>query len=132
MYITIEPGLHQTNIIMLSTLDQKKWKNHLRELVLWWNGLPKSLKSLRKSQFKSKIKQILLEIPQKTVSWLYWCSPNTKYDVRKQKWYNILYFSFISLSATNIIILTLSFRIISVTDYRSASVFLWWLIFSDF
>ena len=59
-------GLHQTNIIMLSTLEQKKWKNHLRELVLWWNGLPKSLKSLRKSQFKSKIKQILLEIPQKT------------------------------------------------------------------
>ena len=132
MYITIEQGLHQTNIIMLSTLDQKKWKNHLWELVLWWNGLPKSLKSLQKSQFKSKIKQILLEIPQKTVSWLYWCSPNTKYDVRKQKWYNILYFSFISLSATNIIILTLSFRIISVTDYRSASVFLWWLIFFDF
>ena len=38
MYVTTEPGLHQTNIIMLSALERKKWKNHLRELVLWYHG----------------------------------------------------------------------------------------------
>ena len=35
-YIAIEPGLHQITNIMLSTLGQEKWKNHLRELVLWY------------------------------------------------------------------------------------------------
>ena len=56
MYITIEPGLHQTNIIMLSTLERKKWKNHLWELVLWYGTvyLIKSLMSLRKTELNPK------------------------------------------------------------------------------
>ena len=64
--MTIEPGLHQTIIIMLSTLEQKNEKTINARTGARWNGLPKSLKTLSKSQFKSKIKQILLKILQKT------------------------------------------------------------------
>ena len=64
--MTIEPGLHRTIIIMLRTLEQKNGKTINARTGTRWNGLPKSLKTLSKSQFKSKIKQILLKILQKT------------------------------------------------------------------
>ena len=54
MYITIEPGLHQTNIIMLSTLERKNEKSFVRTGALIWNGLPKSLKSLRNLNLNPK------------------------------------------------------------------------------
>ena len=65
MYIAVEPGLHQTNnnYVEYSRTGKMK-KSFARTGALIWNGLPKSLKSLRKSYFKSKIKQILLEFLQ--------------------------------------------------------------------
>ena len=56
--------------------------------ALIWNGLPKSLKSFSKSQFKSQIKQILLRFLQKTDDYI--GVPQILCDISKWKCYNIL------------------------------------------
>ena len=56
--------------------------------ALIWNGLPKSLKSFSKSQFKSQIKQILLRFLQKTDDYI--GVPQILCDISKCKCYNIL------------------------------------------
>ena len=45
---------------------EKMKRSFARTGAVIWNGLPQFLKSLRKYQFKAKIKQILSEILQKT------------------------------------------------------------------
>ena len=101
--MTIEPGLHQTIIIMLSTLEQKNEKTINARTGTRWNGLPKSLKTLSKSQFKSKIKQILLKILQKTDDYSDAPPIPNVMLVNESVMVSYIYISFICLSATNII-----------------------------
>ena len=58
-------ALNQFYYIDKSRTEKMK-RSFARTGVVIWNGLPQFLQSLRKYQFKAKIKQILFEILQKT------------------------------------------------------------------
>ena len=52
----------QKNISLSNSLEREKWKNLLLELVSIWNSIPLSVKTLNISNFRKKIKSLLLNV----------------------------------------------------------------------
>ena len=78
----IDTVLYCTIYVEYSRTEKMK-KSLANTGALIWKGLPKSLKSLRKSQFKSKIKQTVLGILKKTDD--YTDVPQILSDIKQMK-----------------------------------------------